>query len=142
MDDSDQRKEFPAAQRKYLRLSAMGPVDISIKGGKPQVGYLASISHGGVGIYLHQKVEANQLVILGLRAVGENPGEEELKIVARVCWGKPAGELFMAGLSFEKMSERRHRLLLNHLKMIEQLQLVEGLKLTIDPPKTKFTIRE
>ena len=45
-----------AENRRHLRLSAMGPVEVVAQGGAQQVAYLASIGRGGLGLYLHQEV--------------------------------------------------------------------------------------
>ena len=36
-------------KRRHVRLSAMGPVEVVVQGGSPEVAYLASIGRGGLG---------------------------------------------------------------------------------------------
>ena len=116
-------------KRRHVRLSAMGPVEVVVQGGAVEEGYLASIGRGGLGIYLHCPLQAAQLLLVNLRLVGpplvggETPEAEELKVVARVRWVQPAGRMFMAGASFEKMSDVRFDRLLRHLNLIEAWQL-------------------
>lgn len=112
-----------AEKRRHLRLSAMGPVEVHVKGSPPQEGYLASIGRGGLGLYLREKVEPAQLVLVNLRVQGDEEGAEELKVAARVRWSRPAGQLHMMGLAFEQMSDARFSRLLGHLRIIERMQL-------------------
>lgn len=101
----------------------MGLVNLTVQGEKPQGVYLSSISRGGVGIYLHRAVQPKQLVVLTIILIEEGQGGKELKIAARVRWARPVGELYMAGLQFEAMSDERYSMLLKHLNVMEELQL-------------------
>ena len=72
--------------RRHLRLSAMGPVEVVVQGGAPQVAYLASIGRGGLGLYLHQEVRPGQLLLVSLHLLAAQGDPEDLKVVARVRW--------------------------------------------------------
>jgi c-di-GMP-binding flagellar brake protein YcgR len=110
-------------RRKYLRLTAMGQVNLTVQAQETQVAYLASIGRGGIGVYLHREVRPKQLVVITLKLIGNEYTGEELKIAARVRWASPVGQLYMAGLQFEPMSDQRYNLLLKHLNVMESLQL-------------------
>ena len=110
-------------RRKYLRLTAMGLVNLTVQGEEPQEVYLASISRGGLGVYLHREIKAKQLVVITLKLFEEDRAGEELKIAARVRWASPVGRLYMAGLKFEPMSDQRYSQLLRHLNVMEEMQL-------------------
>jgi hypothetical protein len=126
--------------RKHLRLSAMGPVEVLAQGGAPQVSYLASIGRGGLGIYLHNAVRPGQLVLVSLHLLVPNGDPEDLKVGARVRWVKQVESLWMAGLAFEKMSDARYARLLEHLHLIENLQL--GDHHTEAAAKIRFSVKE
>jgi hypothetical protein len=111
--------------RKHLRLSAMGPVEVVVQGGAPQMAFLASVGRGGVGLYLSQEVRAGQLVVVSLRLLARDADPEDLKTVSRVRWVRRAGAMWMAGFSFEQMSDARYTRLLQHLQIIEEWQLRE-----------------
>lgn len=128
-------------KRKHMRFSAMGPVDVLVQGGTPQEAYLASIGRGGLGIYLEVEVKPTQLVLFNLRLIDEEKVEEEVKVVARVRWSKRAGKLYMAGLSFERMSDSRFARLLKHFNVIETLQLGTPAE-PIAAPKPRFIVRK
>jgi c-di-GMP-binding flagellar brake protein YcgR len=123
MADPTPKKIVARERRKYLRLTAMGAVNLTVQGEEPQEAYLASISRGGLGVYLHREIKAKQLVVITLKLVAKDPAEQELKIAARVRWAGPAGRLYMAGLQFEPMSDQRYSQLLRHLNVMEALQL-------------------
>ena len=97
MDESEEEGPAKVQRRKHLRLTALGLVELVIQGGKPQRAYLAGIGRGGLGIYLHQKIETNQLVVLNLQLIEEGKKSRALKIAARVRWASPVGRLYMAG---------------------------------------------
>jgi len=101
----------------------MGVVTLTVQGEQPQDAYLASIGRGGFGVYLHQPVKARQLVVMTLKLLEEEQAGQELKVAARVRWAKVAGQLYMVGLQFERMSDQRYSQLLKHLKVMENLQL-------------------
>ncbi len=127
--------------RRYLRLSAMGPVEIVAQGGAPQIAYLASIGRGGLGLYLHQEVHPGQLLLVGLHLLVQHGETEDLKVVARVRWAKAVGSIWMAGCAFEQMSDARYAVLLKHLNIIEAWQL--GDKHTeVSSTKVRFTVKE
>jgi len=96
---------------------------LTVQGEQPQNGYLASIGRGGFGVYLHGPVKARQLVVMTLKLIEEERAGQALKVAARVRWAKPAGQLYMVGLQFERMSDQRYSQLLRHLKVMENLQL-------------------
>ncbi|MBI3609267.1 MAG: PilZ domain-containing protein [Nitrospirae bacterium] len=126
MDESSAQKPHKlnvTERRKHLRLTAMGPVALTVQGEKPQGVYLASIGRGGLGIYLHREIKPNQLVVITLKLLKEGGRGGELKMAARVRWASPVGELYMAGLQFEKMSDQRYDQLLKHLNVMEEMQL-------------------
>jgi len=127
--------------RRYLRLSAMGPVEVVVQGGAPQVSYLASIGRGGLGLYLHQAVRPGQLFLVSLHLIAPVGDPEELKVGARVRWAKEVAALWMAGCAFEQMSDARYARLLRHLHIIEAWQL--GDHQTETPAtKVRFSIKE
>jgi c-di-GMP-binding flagellar brake protein YcgR len=123
MADPIPKKPVVREKRKYLRLTAMGSVNLTVQGEEPQEAYLASIGRGGFGVYLHREIKAKQLVVITLKLIGEEQAGQELKIAARVRWASLVGRLFMAGLQFEPMSDQRYSQLLRHLNVMEELQL-------------------
>ncbi len=128
-------------KRRHLRLSAMGPVEVVVRGRTPQAGYLASIGRGGLGLYLHQQVSDGNLLLVNLHLAAPHGDPEELKVVVRVRWAREVGSLWMAGLAFEQMSDARYHRLLEHLNLIEAWQL--GERGAEDPTtKVRFTVRE
>ena len=123
MADPAPKKTTQSDRRKHLRLSTMGVVTLTAQGEQPQDAYLASIGRGGFGVYLHRSVKAGQLVVMTLKLIEEERAGQELKVAARVRWAKSAGQLYMVGLQFERMSDQRFSQLLRHLKVMENLQL-------------------
>lgn len=131
-----------AANRKHIRLSAMGPVEVTSRGRTPREAYLASIGRGGLGIYTREQLDAAQLILVNLRLAGTGEAdEEELRVAARVRWTRAAGQLWMAGLSFEQMSDQRYERLLRHLNVIERWQLGRPGQERADS-KVRFTVRD
>ena len=127
--------------RRFLRLSAMGPVEVVVQGGAPQVSFLASIGRGGLGLYLPQAVRPGQLLLVGLHLLAAQGDPEDLKVGARVRWVKEVLPLWMAGLAFEQMSDVRYARLLCHLHIIEAWQL--GDVQTEQPAsKVRFSVKE
>ncbi len=116
-------KPVERERRKYLRLTSMGSVNLTVQGEEPQEVYLASIGRGGLGVYLHQEIKAKQLVVITLKLIEKEQSNPELKLAARVRWAGPVGRLYMAGLQFEPMSDQRYSQLLRHLNVMEALQL-------------------
>ena len=127
--------------RRYLRLSAMGPVEVVAQGGAPQVSYLASIGRGGLGLYLHQAVRRGQLLLVSLHLLVAQGDLEDLKVGARVCWSRQVESLWMAGLAFEQMSDARYARLLEHLHIIEAWQLGD-MRTEVPATKVRFTVKE
>ena len=127
--------------RRYLRLSAMGPVEVVVQGGAPQMSYLASIGRGGLGLYLPQAVRPGQLLLASLHLLAAQGDLEDLKVGARVRWVKQLESLWMAGLAFEQMTDARYAHLLNHLHIIEAWQLGD---VHTEAPATKvrFSVKE
>jgi c-di-GMP-binding flagellar brake protein YcgR len=123
MADPTPKEPVARERRKYLRLTAMGAVNLTVQGEEPQGAYLASIGRGGFGVYLHRGIKAKQLVVITLKLFEEDRAGEELKIAARVRWASPVGRLYMAGLQFEPMSDQRYGQLLRHFNVMEALQL-------------------
>ncbi len=123
MADPTPKNIVARERRKYLRLTAMGAVNLTVQGEEPQEVYLASIGRGGLGIYLHREIKPRQLVVIMLKLLEEDRAGEELKIAARVRWASPVGRLYMAGLQFEPMSDQRYSQLLRHLNVMEEMQL-------------------
>jgi hypothetical protein len=127
--------------RRHLRLSAMGPVEVVAQGSPVQPGYLASIGRGGLGIYVHQEVRAGQLLLVNLHLMAMQGDQEELKVSARVRWAKQVGALWMAGLAFEVMSDARYSRLLQHLNIIEAWQLGDA-RTEAPATKVRFNVKE
>ena len=130
-----------AENRRHLRLSAMGPVEVVIQGCARQVAYLASIGRGGLGLYLHQELRGGQLLLVSLHLLADQGDPEELKVGARVRWASRVESLWMAGLAFEQMSDARYTRLLQHLHIIEAWQLGD---VHTEAPATKvrFSVKE
>lgn len=126
--------------RRHLRLSAMGPVEVLVQGGAAQAAYLASIGRGGLGLYLQQAVRPGQLLLVSLHLLVAQGDPEELKVGARVRWVKEVGRLWMAGVAFEKMSDARYARLLDHLHIIEAWQLGDTRSETAG--KVRFSVKE
>ena len=127
--------------RRHLRLSAMGPVEVLAQGCAPQVAYLASIGRGGLGMYLHQAVRPGQLLLVSLHLLVAQGDPEDLKVAARVRWARQVGSLWMAGLAFEEMSDARYARLLNHLHLIEAWQLGDA-HTEVPSTKVRFSVKE
>ena len=128
-------------KRRHLRLSAMGPIEVVVQGGSPEVAFLASIGRGGLGLYLRQAVAPGQLILANLHLLAKGGEPEDLKVVARVRWARAVQDLRMAGFAFEQMSDARYLLLLKHLHIIEAWQL--GDRTTeVASTKLRFTVRE
>jgi hypothetical protein len=127
--------------RRHLRLSAMGPVEVVVQGAAPQVAYLASIGRGGFGLYLHQAVRPGQLLLVSLHLLASQGDPEDLKVGARVRWARQLGALWMAGLSFEQMSDARYARVLRHLHIIEAWQLGDKSS-EVPATKVRFSVKE
>jgi hypothetical protein len=127
--------------RRHLRLSAMGPVEVVVQGGAPQMSYLASIGRGGLGLYLPQAVRLGQLLLVSLHLLAAQGDREDLKVGARVRWAKQVESLWMAGLAFEQMSDTRYARLLKHLHIIEAWQLGD-MRTEVPATKVRFTVKE
>ncbi|HEY6000752.1 MAG TPA: PilZ domain-containing protein [bacterium] len=128
-------------KRRHLRLSAMGPVEVVVQGGSPEIGYLASIGRGGLGLYVRQDLAPGQLVLASLHLIAKDGNAEDLKVVARVRWARAVQDLRMAGLQFEQMSDARYALLLGHLHIIEAWQLGDRASEAAST-RLRFTVRE
>ena len=128
-------------KRRHLRLSAMGPVEIVVQGGSPEVAYLASIGRGGLGLYLRQEVSQGQLILASLHLLAKEGNAEDHKVVARVRWVRAVQSLWMAGFAFEQMSDARYARLLKHLHIIEAWQLGDRGG-EVPSTKIRFTVRE
>lgn len=127
--------------RRHLRLSAMGPVEVVVQGCPPRVSYLASIGRGGLGLYLPQEVRAGQLLLVSLHLLVAQGDPEDLKVGARVRWVKEVSPLWMAGLAFEQMSDARYARVLRHLHIIESWQLGDA-HTEVPATKVRFTVKE
>ncbi len=127
--------------RRHLRLSAMGPVEVVVQGGAAQGAYLASIGRGGLGLYLHQTIRPGQLLLVGLHLLVAQGDPEDLKVVARVRWAREVAPLWMAGLEFERMSDTRYKRLLDHLHIIEALQLGDA-RIEVPATRVRFSVKE
>ncbi|MHB8835683.1 MAG: PilZ domain-containing protein [Candidatus Methylomirabilia bacterium] len=127
--------------RRYLRLSAMGPVEVVVQGGALQVCYLASIGRGGLGLYLHQAVRPGQLLLVSLHLLAAQGDLEDLKVGARVRWARQVESLCMAGLAFEQMSDSRYARILRHLHIIESWQLGDQ-HIEVPATRVRFTVKE
>lgn len=122
MDEPTIPKAGAVEKRKHRRYGVMGLVTLTVQGEEPQTAYLATIGRGGLGVYAHREIKANKLVVITLSLIEPGHEGEELKIAARIRWARPAGELYMAGLQFEKMSDQRYEALVRHLNVIEEMQ--------------------
>jgi hypothetical protein len=127
--------------RRHLRLSAMGPVEVVVPGGVPRVSYLASIGRGGLGLYLPDAVRPGQLLLASLHLLAAQGDIEDLKVGSRVRWVKQVESLWMAGLAFEQMSDARYSRLLNHLHIIEAWQLGDT-RTEMPGTRFRFTVKE
>ena len=127
--------------RRHLRLSAMGPVRIVVQGGDSQVGYLASIGRGGLGIYLHHAVQPGQLLLASLHLLAAQGDLEDLRVGARVRWARQVELLWMAGLEFEEMTDARYARLLQHMHLIETWQLGDE-HLEVASTRVRFNVKE
>lgn len=127
--------------RRHLRLSAMGPVEVLAQGCAPQMAYLASIGRGGLGMYLHREVRPGQLLLVNLHLLVAQGSSEDLKVGARVRWARQVESLWMAGLAFEEMSDARYARLLNHLHLIEAWQLGDA-HTEVPSTKVRFSVKE
>ena len=127
--------------RRHLRLSAMGPVEVVAQGGAPEMSYLASIGRGGLGLYLHRMVRPGQLLLVSLHLIAAPGDPEDLKVAARVRWAREVAPLWMAGLAFEQMSDARYQRLLHHLHIIEAWQLGDALN-EAPASKVRFSVKE
>ncbi len=96
-------------RRRHPRLSIMGLVRVTLSGEpKSREAYLANISWGGIGIYLHKKVQAGQKLRITVQLKNREGQEEEDQIGAHVSWSNPIGDLCMAGLQFEEMTKEKY----------------------------------
>ena len=127
--------------RRNLRLSAMGPVEAMLPGGGRQIAYLASIGRGGLGLYLPREAGVDQVMLMSLHLLAREVDPDDLQVVARVRWARELASLWMAGCSFEQMSDARYGRLLQHLHIIETWQ--HGARSTEYPVTWgRFTARE
>lgn len=127
--------------RRHLRLSAMGPVEVVVQGEPARTAYLASIGRGGLGLYLHREVRVGQLILVSLHLLASPGDSEDLKVVARTRWAREVGDLWMAGFAFEQMSDSRYTRLLQHLNIIEAWQLGNH-QTEIPATKVRFSVKE
>jgi hypothetical protein len=127
--------------RRHVRLSAMGPVEVVMQGDAARTAYLASIGRGGLGLYLPQEVRAGQLALVSLHLLASQGDSEDLKVVARVRWARAVGDLWMAGFAFDQMSDARYARLLRHLNIIEAWQLGDR-QSEVPATKVRFSVKE
>lgn len=127
--------------RRHLRLSAMGPVQVVLPGAAPQVSFLASIGRGGLGMYLRQDVRPGQLLLVSLHLLVDQGDPQDLKVAARVRWAKEVDSLWMAGMAFEEMSDARYARLLHHMHLIEAWQLGD-VRTEVAASKMRFSVKE
>lgn len=89
------------SQRKIRRLTIMGIGLLKIKGeNKGQEVYLANLSKGGAGIYLHKPLKAGTMVFItftyrdieGERRYEDQPGT--------IAWCSRCGAVYAAGIKF------------------------------------------
>jgi Tfp pilus assembly protein PilZ len=107
-------------RRRHPRLTIMGMITVILPGeSRSREAYLANVSRGGIGIYLHKEVRQGQKITLTLRPKGQ---EEEQHIQTQVMWTGPVGDLYMAGLQFEKMPKEKYEAVLKSLFVLEQLK--------------------
>jgi len=89
------------SRRKNRRLTIMGIGSLKVEGDrKTQEVYIANISKGGVGIYLHKplKVGKDVHITFTQRDIeGENSFEEQ---PATIAWCSRCGSVYAAGLRF------------------------------------------
>lgn len=110
-------------RRKHIRLSLMGAAAVTVRDGLPQEVYMGCIGRGGAGFYTHEELRPGQLLVLDLKLKEEGWRDMDMKFAARVRWVEPVGKLFMVGLKFEKMPDRRYHHLLRTLQLMKGLQL-------------------
>jgi len=101
-------------RRQTLRMTVMGIVRVSLPGDSRTIeAYLANISRGGVGIYLHRKVRVGQKLRFTVRLKSESDREEE--VGAEVTWVSRAGDLYMVGVQFERLPKDQYQAVMNNL---------------------------
>lgn len=127
--------------RRHLRLSAMGPVEVVVQGEPARTAYLASIGRGGLGLYVSREVRVGQLILVSLHLLASQGDSEDLKVVARARWAREVGALWMAGFAFDQMSDARYTRLLQHLNIIENWQLGDR-SIEIPASKVRFSVKE
>jgi c-di-GMP-binding flagellar brake protein YcgR len=109
-------------RRRHPRISIMGLLRVILPGdARSREAYLANISRGGVGVYLHKDVKPGQKIAIMLYLKDKAGQEKEEKINTRVMWSGPTGDLYMAGLQFEKMAKEKYEAVLKSLFVLEQL---------------------
>jgi len=101
-------------RRRNLRMTIMGIVKVWLAGdSKPFEGYLANISRGGIGFYLHKKTRIGQKLRIAVPLKGREGQEEEFG--AQVAWISKAGKLYMVGVEFDRMAKDKYHAVLSSL---------------------------
>jgi c-di-GMP-binding flagellar brake protein YcgR len=101
-------------RRRNLRMTIMGIVKVWPAGDSKSVeGYLANISRGGVGIYLHKKTRIGQKLRIAVPLKGREGQVEEFG--AQVAWISKAGKLYMVGVEFDRMAKDKYHAVLSSL---------------------------
>ncbi len=89
------------SRRKNRRLTIMGMGSLRVENDKrPQEVYIANISKGGAGIYIHKALKVGTLVYLTFthRDIdGERRFEEQ---PATIAWCSRCGSVYAAGIRF------------------------------------------
>lgn len=83
--------------------------------------FLANISRGGIGVYLHKEVKPGQKVKIIVHLEDKTGHEVEEVIDSRVTWSSKVGSLQMAGLQFAKMPRDKYEAVLKSLFVLQQL---------------------
>ncbi|HUK55218.1 MAG TPA: PilZ domain-containing protein [Nitrospiria bacterium] len=101
-------------RRQNPRLTIMGMVRVRLPGDSKAVeAYLANISRGGIGIYLHKKTRVGEKLRIAVPSKDKDDQEEEFG--AEVAWISRAGELYMVGVRFESMTKDKYHAVLTSL---------------------------
>ena len=89
------------SRRKNRRLTIMGMGSLKVEGDrKAQEVYIANISKGGVGIYIHKPLKVGKDVHISFTQrdiEGESSVEEQ---PATIAWCSRCGSVYAAGLRF------------------------------------------
>lgn len=109
-------------RRRHPRVTIMGLLRVILPGeSKSKEAFLANISRGGIGVYLHREVRIGQKVQVIVYLEDKTGHEVEEIINSRVTWSNKVGTLHMAGLQFAKMPKHKYEAVLKSLFVLQQL---------------------